>query len=103
MVSAEWVFAQKSDETSKVVKAKGRLVAKVIFKRSGVDYSEKYAPPFAAPCICLMASIACEVQLDLSYKRVLFQAELNEVVSKRVPRGYRDLTGEVELIAASTA
>ena len=83
MVSARWVYTWKSDETGKVVKAKARPAARGFSQRQGVDYHETFAPTPTAPCIRLMAAIACELRLDLCHfdmQQAFVQAELNEVV-----------------------
>ena len=67
MVSAKLVYTWESDETGKVVKAKAQLVARGLSQRPGVDYHETFGPTPAAPCIRLMAAIACELQLDLCH------------------------------------
>ena len=98
MVSAKWVYTWKSDETGKVVKAKARLVARGFSPRPGVDYHETFAPTPAAPCIRLMAAIACELQLDLCHfdvQQAFFQADRTEVVLMRMPQGCGALSGRV--------
>ena len=98
MVSAKWVYTLKSDETGKVVKAKARLVARGFSQRPGVDYHETFAPTPAAPCIRLMAAIACELQLDLCHfdvQQAFAPAELKEVVLMRMPQGCGTLSGRV--------
>ena len=98
MVSAKWVFTWKSDETGKVVKAKARLAARGFSQRPRLDYNETFAPTPDAPCIRLMASIACELQLDLRHfdvQQVFVQAELKEVVFRRMPKGCGALSREV--------
>ena len=98
MVSAKWVFTWKSDENGKVVKAKARLVARGFSQRPGVDYNETFAPTPAAPCIRLMAAIACELQMDLCHfdvQQAFVQAELKETVLMRMPQGCGALSGRV--------
>ena len=65
-------------------------MARGFSQRPGVDYHETFAPTPAAPCIRLMAAIACELQLDLSLfdvQQAFVQAELKEVILVRMPQG----------------
>ena len=97
MVSAEWLYTWKSDETGKVVKAKAPLVARGFSQRPRVDCHETFAPAPAAPCIRLRAVIACDLRLDFYHfdvQQVFVQAEL-EVVLMRMPRGCGALSGRV--------
>ena len=80
------------------MKAKARLVARGFSQRPGVDFNETFAPTPAAPCIRLMAAIACELQLDLCHfdvQQAFVQAELKEVVLMRMPKGCGALSGKV--------
>ena len=73
-------------------------MARGFSQRPGVDYHETFAPTPAAPCIRLMAAIACELQLDLSLfdvQQAFVQAELKLVVFMRMPQGYGTLSGRV--------
>ena len=91
MVYAKWVFAWKSDETRKVVKAKARLVARGFSQRLRVDYNETFAPTPAALCIRLMAAVTCKLQLYLCHldvQQAFAQAEQNEVGLMRMPKGF---------------
>ena len=93
------MYTWKSDETDKAVKVKARLVVRGFSQRPGVDYHEPFAPTPAAPCIRLMAAIACELQLDLCHlyvQQVFVQAELKEVVLMRMPHVCGALSGRVE-------
>ena len=97
MVSAKWEYTWKANEHGKVVKAQARLVAREFSPRPGVDFRETFAPIPAAPCIRLMAAIACELQLDLCHfdvQQAFVQAELKEVVLMRMPRGCGALSGK---------
>ena len=100
MVSAKLVYTWKADEHVKAVKAKARLliVSRGFHQRPGVHFHATFAPTPAAPCIRLMAAIACELMLDLCHfdvQQAFGQAALKEVVLMRMPRGCGALSGKV--------
>ena len=67
MISAKWVFTWKTNGLGKVVRAKARLVARGFRQVEGVDYFETFAPTPASSWVRLLASIACELDLDLCH------------------------------------
>ena len=90
MVSAsKSLHLEMSDETGKAMKLKARFVARGFSQRPGVYYNETFAPTPAAPCIRLVATTACEFQLDLCHfnvQQAFVQAELKEVVLMSMPK-----------------
>ena len=81
-----------------MVKAKARLVARGFNQREGIDYFETYAPTPASSCIRLLASIACELNLDLCHfdaEQAFVQSDLKEDAFMRLPKGYSDMSGKV--------
>ena len=98
MISAKWIYTWKGDERGRVVKAKARLVARGFSQREGIDFFETYAPTPSASCIRLLASIACELDLDLCHfdaEQAFVQSELKEEVFLRLPQGCGDMSGRV--------
>ena len=67
VISAKWIFTWRPDERGRVVKAKVRLVASGFSQGEGIDACETCAPRPSAACIRLLASIACEYDLDLCH------------------------------------
>ena len=64
----------------------------------GVDYFETFAPTPASSCVRLLASIACELDLDLCHfdaEQAFVQSDLKENVFMRLPQGCADLSGKV--------
>ena len=62
------------------MRAKARLVARVVFQRKGVDYLETFSPCPCVPSTRLLTAIACELGLVLCH----FDAEQAFVQSKLV-------------------
>ena len=82
MISAKWVFTWKTNELGKVVRAKARLVARGFRQVEGVDYFETFAPTPASSCVRLLASIACELDLDLCHfdaEQAFVQSDLENI------------------------
>ena len=80
------------------MKAKARLVARGFSQHPGVDNHETFAPSPTAPCIRLMAAIACELQLDWCHfdvQQAFVQAELKELVLMQMPQGCGALSGKI--------
>ena len=81
-----------------MVKAKARQVARGFSQREGIDFFETYAPTPSAACIRLLASIACEYDLDLCHfdaEQAFVQSELEEEVFLRLPQGCGKMSGRV--------
>ena len=81
-----------------MVKAKARLVARGFSQREGIDFFETYAPTPSVSCIRLLASIACEHDLDLCHfdaEQAFVQSELEEEVFLRLPQGCGKMSGRV--------
>ena len=98
MASAKWVFTWKTDEHGTIAKAKARLVARGFSQRPGVDHNETFAPTSTASCIRMIAAIACELQLDACHfevQQAFVQAEFQELVLTRMPKGCGDLSGNL--------
>jgi len=52
-VGAKWVFRNKVDETSKVMRNKARLVAKGYSQQEGINYNETFASVANLEAICI--------------------------------------------------
>ena len=98
MIDAKWVYTWKADEQGWVVKAKSRLVARGFKQREGIDFGETFAPTVSSSCVRLLSAIACELDLDLSHfdvDQAFVQADLDEDVFLRLPKGCGELSGHV--------
>ena len=73
-----------------MVKAKARLVARGFIQRECIDLFDTYAPTPSAACIRLLASIACEYDLDLCHfdaEQAFVQSELEKEDFRCLPQG----------------
>ena len=55
-IGAKWVFRNKLEEDTKVVRNKARLVAKGYSQQEGIDYTETYALIACLEAICILLS-----------------------------------------------
>ena len=55
-IGAKWVFINKLDETSKVVRNKARLVAKGYSQQEGIDYTKTFFLVARLEAICILLS-----------------------------------------------
>ena len=70
----------------------------------GVDYFETFPPTPASSCVRLLASIACELDLDLCHfdaEQAFVQPDLKEKFFMRLPQGCADLSGKLERLNRS--
>ena len=61
------MYAWKTNEFGQVMRAKGRLVARGVSQREGVDYLKTFFPCPCTSSIRLLTDIACELGLDLCH------------------------------------
>ena len=61
------MYAWKTNEFGKIVRAKARLVAGGFTQCEDVDYLETFSPCPSVPSIRLLTVIACELDLDLCH------------------------------------
>lgn len=98
------MFAWKSDEFGRIVRAKARLVARGFGQREGIDYFETFSPCPSVTTVRFLAAIACELDLELWHfdvEQAFVQSELEEDVFVRLPRGCGRLSGKVVKLARS--
>lgn len=98
IIDAKWVYAFKTDGFGRICKAKARLVARGFKQREGIDFGETFAPTVSGSCVRLLASIACELDLDLCHfdvDQAFVQSDLKEDVFMRLPQGCGRLSGTV--------
>ena len=77
------MYSWKSDEFGIVVRAKARLVARSFGQREGIEFFDTFSPCPTVISICLLAALACELDLDLYHfdaEQAFVQSDLNEVV-----------------------
>lgn len=92
------MFAWKTNEYGRVVKAKARLVARGFGQRAGVDFFETFSPCPGISSMRLLAAIACELGWDICHvdaQQAFVQSDLDEEVYIRSPQGCGALSGKV--------
>ena len=80
------------------MRAKARLVARGFGQREGIDFFDTFSPCPSVMSICLLAALACELDLDLcpfDAEQAFVQSDLDEVVYIRLPPGCGALSGKV--------
>ncbi|CAB1106212.1 unnamed protein product [Ectocarpus sp. CCAP 1310/34] len=85
-------------EARKIVKAKGRLVAKGFKQKHGVDYLETFSPTANAASIRLLVALACKYDLEFLHfdiEQAFVQSEMDHEVFIKVPLGCESMTGKV--------
>ena len=59
IIGTKWVFRNKLDEHSNVIRNKARLVAKRYNQEEGIDFDETFAPVARLEAIRLLLAYAC--------------------------------------------
>ena len=80
------------------MQAKARLVARGFGQREGIAFFDTFSPCPSVMSICLLAALACELDLDLCHfdaEQAFVQSDLDEVVYIRLPPGCGALSGKV--------
>ncbi|GJU38496.1 putative ribonuclease H-like domain-containing protein [Tanacetum coccineum] len=93
VISIKWVFRNKKDERSIVVKNKARLVAQGFRQEEGIDYDEVFAPVARIEAIRLFLAFASYIgftvyQIDV--KSAFLYVTINEDVYVHQPPGFAD-------------
>ena len=61
IIGTKWVFRNKIDELSNVVRNKARLVAQRYNQEEGIDFDETFAPIVRKEAIRLLLAFACHM------------------------------------------
>ncbi|GJT01070.1 putative ribonuclease H-like domain-containing protein [Tanacetum coccineum] len=93
VIGIKWVFRNKSDERSIVVKNKARLVAQGFRHEEGIDYDEVFAPVARIEAIRLFSAFASYMgftvyQMDI--KSAFLYSTIEEEVYVHQPPGFVD-------------
>ncbi|GJV03582.1 putative ribonuclease H-like domain-containing protein [Tanacetum coccineum] len=94
VIGTKWVFKNKRDERSIVVKYKARLVAQGFRQEEGIDYDEVFAPVARIEAIRLFLAFASYMgftvyQMDV--KSAFLYGTIEEEVHVHQPPGFVDL------------
>lgn len=97
LINARWIFKRKL-EGAEGPRCKARLVAKGFMQRSGVDYSETYAPVARLPTVRLLLAVAAHKGYTVWHLDVctaFLNGDLKENVYMRPPEGINVPNGKV--------
>nr|GFA96705.1 retrovirus-related Pol polyprotein from transposon TNT 1-94 [Tanacetum cinerariifolium] len=91
IMKTKWIFKNKKDESSLVIRKKARLVAVSYSQQEGIDYDETFAPVAGIEAIRLFLSYAAHkdftvFQMDI--KTAFFNGILKEEVYVGQPPGF---------------
>nr|GEY10492.1 retrovirus-related Pol polyprotein from transposon TNT 1-94 [Tanacetum cinerariifolium] len=97
VIKTKWIFKNKKDKSSLVIRNKARLIAVGYSQHEGIDYDETFAPIAQIKAICLFLSYAAHkdftlYQMDVKttflngiLKEKVYVAKLTGFVSKQYP------------------
>lgn len=93
VLSCKWVYQLKQDDEGNISRHKARLVANGMRQRSGLDFSETFAPVVKPATVHLVFSLAVTYgwplqQLDVS--NAFLHGVLEEEVFMKQPPGFKD-------------
>ncbi|XP_017415990.1 uncharacterized protein LOC108326897 [Vigna angularis] len=83
VIGTKWVFRNKMDDSSEIIKNKEKLVAKGYSQEEGIDYNETYAPVGRLEAIRILLAIALVMRFKL-YQMDVRSAFLNGYIKEEV-------------------
>jgi len=92
-IETKWVFQNKLDESSIIVRNKAKLVAKGYNQEEGIDYYETYAPIARLEAIRLLLDFTCIMDFRLfqmDVKSVFLNGYIEEEIYVDQPPGFVD-------------
>ena len=93
VIRTKWIFKNKSDEHSIVIRNKSRLVAQGYTQVEGVDFDETFAPVARLESIRILLAITSHLNFKL-YQMDIKSAFLNGMLQEEVyveqPKGFVD-------------
>nr|GFB48931.1 copia protein [Tanacetum cinerariifolium] len=91
MIKTKWIFNNKKDEISLVIRNKARLVAVVYSQQEGIDYDETFAPVARIEAIRLFLAYAAHkdfIVFQMDVKTAFLNGILMEEVYVGQPSGF---------------
>nr|GFB26880.1 retrovirus-related Pol polyprotein from transposon TNT 1-94 [Tanacetum cinerariifolium] len=91
IIKTKWIFKNKKDESSLVIRKKARLVAVSYSQQEGIDYDETFAPVTRIEAICLFVSYAAHKDFtvfQMDVKTAFLNGILKEEVYVGQPLGF---------------
>jgi hypothetical protein len=83
IIGTKWVFRNKKDEKSFIIRNKARLVAQGFNQEEGIDYEETFAPVARLEAIRMLLAFACHKNFKL-FQMDVKSAFLNGFISEEV-------------------
>nr|GFB11421.1 copia protein [Tanacetum cinerariifolium] len=83
VIKTKWIFKNKKDESSLVIRNKARLVAVGYSQQEGIDYDETFAPVARIEAICLFLAYVAHKDFTV-YQMDVKIAFLNEILKEEV-------------------
>ena len=100
LLGCRWVFNIKYNADGRIERYKARLVAKGYTQTYGVDYKETFVPVAKMNAICILLSLAVNLDWKLrqyDIKNAFPHGDLEEEIYMTFPRGYEDSYEENEI------
>nr|GFC38453.1 retrovirus-related Pol polyprotein from transposon TNT 1-94 [Tanacetum cinerariifolium]GFC38476.1 retrovirus-related Pol polyprotein from transposon TNT 1-94 [Tanacetum cinerariifolium] len=91
VIKTKWIFKNKKDESSLVIRNKARLVAIGYSQQEGIDYDETFAPVAQIEAICLFLAYASHKDFtvfQMDVKTAFLNGILKEEVYVGQPPGF---------------
>ena len=82
VISTKWIFKNKTDEDSEIIRNKSRFMSQGYTQVEGVDFDESFAPVARLESIRILLSIACTMDFKL-YQMDVKCAFLNGILIKK--------------------
>nr|GEU94751.1 hypothetical protein [Tanacetum cinerariifolium] len=83
VIKTKWIFKNKKDKSSLVIRNKARLVAVGYSQQKGIDYDETFAPVARIEAICLFLAYAAHKDFTV-YQMNVKTAFLNKILKEEV-------------------
>nr|GEY80354.1 copia protein [Tanacetum cinerariifolium] len=93
IIKTKWIFKNKKNKSSLVIRNKARLVAVGYSQQEGIDYDETFAPVAQIEAICLFLAYVAHkdftvFQMDV---KIVF---LNEILKRKLLRAWYDVLSQ---------
>ncbi|XP_073022676.1 uncharacterized protein [Primulina eburnea] len=93
VIGSKWIFKNKTDESSNIIRNKARLVAQRYTQVEGVDFDETFAHVARMDSVRLLLAVACHMRIKL-YQMDVKSAFLNGILNEEgyvcQPKGFED-------------
>ncbi|KAH9670869.1 Integrase catalytic domain-containing protein [Citrus sinensis] len=93
VIGTKWVFRNKMDESSVVVRNKARLVAQGYNQEEGIDFDETFAPVARLESIRMLLAYACHkdfILFQMDVKSAFLNGYIMEEVYVKQPPGFEN-------------